>query len=98
MGQLVCEQGGQEQQRRHHTRDPVGCGTLPGHGVREVAGGEAPGYERANDQDAPVQAHVDARDAAQAQVLVHALHLLSSRTDEGPAGARDPAGRSRGLS
>ncbi len=44
---------------------------MAGRGRRQDAGCEAPGDEGGNDQEAPVQAHVDAEDASEAEVFVH---------------------------
>src|SRR2546426_9398959 len=79
MREFVGKQGSQVHKGGHHARGPVRAGGLAGRGGRQDAGGEAPGDQGGNDQQAPVQPHVDASDAAKAQVLVHVTSVSAYR-------------------
>src|SRR3989442_3193179 len=84
MREFVGKQGSQVHKGGHHARGPVRAGGLARRSGWQDPGCEAPGDQGGYDQKAPVQPHVDASDAAKAQVLVHVTSVSAYRRLKSP--------------
>ncbi len=81
---LVCQQGGEEEQRRDDARGPVGRRGVAGRVDGEAVGREQPGVERRDHQHAPAEPDADSGDSPQGHVAFHVLPRLPVRAPEQP--------------